>query len=535
MKKEKLNVWKITVIKGQHTCTNASLHQGHRQLDSEYIAEEVLPMVRADLKINIVAIQAFASSQLQLLQAIQVANPGSVVNFNYKDIVSNRATFGRVFWAFWPCIVGFQSSRPLISIDGTHLYGKYKGKLLIAVGFDADNGLFLLCFVIVDEESADNWGWFIACIRSYVTDRRGICVLSDRHAGILAAMRDGWPEPFAYHRYCSRHFVSNFNTHFKDKDLKQAVVTMANEESKNKFDFWMSCGKDLNIVAWEHLNSARKEKWSKAYDDGHIYGNMTTNMSEIFNSVLKGGRFLPITTLVHLTFYRCNKYFVKRRIEAEEFRLRGIDLPPQVFGHISCETAKSKREQVRMFNHNPPTFECCSANRIDWSIYMEPYFTIGAYESTYAPVFSPIPDETCWPDYLGPMVVVDDAQRRKREGRPKSTRLRNDMDAREGRTTNKFKELTDGVDRGGGSSSHARVAGVRITRESRPSSDNQSVLHMQSNHRLEDIWRGQDTGEPIRFGQHMFWPLDPRVRPYVIQAGFYGITQIGNINLIMDY
>ncbi|XP_038707328.1 serine/threonine-protein phosphatase 7 long form homolog [Tripterygium wilfordii] len=35
------------------------------------------------------------------------------------------------------------------------------------------------------------------------------------------------------------------------------------------------------------------------------------------------------------------------------------------------------------------------------------------------------------------MVVVDDAQRRKREGRPKSTRLRNDMDAWEGRTANK--------------------------------------------------------------------------------------------------
>ncbi|XP_038721994.1 uncharacterized protein LOC120014144 [Tripterygium wilfordii] len=431
MKKEKLNVWKITVIRGQHTCTNASLHQGHRQLDSEYIAKEVLPM------------------------------------------------------AFWPSIVGFQSCRPLISIDDTHLYGKYKGKLLIAVGYDADNGLFSLCFAIVDEESADNWGWFIACIRSYVTDRRGICVLSDRHAGILVAMRDGWPEPFAYHRYCSRHFVSNFNTHFKDKDLKQAVVTMANEESKEKFNFWMSRVKDLNIAAWEYLNSAEKEKWSKAYDDGHRYGNMTTNMSEIFNSVLKGGRFLPITALVQLTFYRCNKYFVKRRIEAEQFRLRGIDLPPQVFGHISCETVKSKREQVRMFNHNPPTFQvstrrrgaednqssnrsyvvclgqqheeqycswnmwllyhlpcshllsCCSANRIDWSIYMEPYFTIGAYESTCAPVFSPIPDETCWPDYLGLMVVVDDAQRRKREGHPKSTRLRIDMDAREGRTTNK--------------------------------------------------------------------------------------------------
>ena len=31
-----------------------------------------------------------------------------------------------VFWAFAPCIEGFRHCKPVISIDGTHLYGKYR-------------------------------------------------------------------------------------------------------------------------------------------------------------------------------------------------------------------------------------------------------------------------------------------------------------------------------------------------------------------------------------------------------------------------
>ena len=40
---------------------------------------------------------------------------------------------------------------------------------------------------------------------------------------------------------------------------------------------------------------------------------MTTNMLEVFNSVLKGTRSLPLTALIQLTFFRLNSYFVARR------------------------------------------------------------------------------------------------------------------------------------------------------------------------------------------------------------------------------
>jgi hypothetical protein len=65
--------------------------------------------------------------------------------------------FGRVFRSFGPYIEGFKYCRSLINVDEAHLYEQYDEKLLIAVVFNANNGIFLLAFAIVDEENNDNW------------------------------------------------------------------------------------------------------------------------------------------------------------------------------------------------------------------------------------------------------------------------------------------------------------------------------------------------------------------------------------------
>ncbi|KAG9446140.1 hypothetical protein H6P81_012268 [Aristolochia fimbriata] len=68
----------------------------------------------------------------QFLKAIKDTNRGT----KYKMITTddgvregNFVRFDRAFWAFRPAIHGFQFCRPFISVDGTHLYGKYKGCL----------------------------------------------------------------------------------------------------------------------------------------------------------------------------------------------------------------------------------------------------------------------------------------------------------------------------------------------------------------------------------------------------------------------
>ena len=70
--------------------------------------------------------------------------------------MSNTEIFQRVFWSFKPSIEGFKHCHPVLSIDGTHLYGKYKDMLLIAMGYDENNQLFPLTFAITEGENIDN-------------------------------------------------------------------------------------------------------------------------------------------------------------------------------------------------------------------------------------------------------------------------------------------------------------------------------------------------------------------------------------------
>ena len=47
-----------------------------------------------------------------------------------------------------------------------------------------------------------------------------------------------------------------------------------------------------------------------AHDDGGWrYGDMTSNLVECFNNVLKGARALPVTAIVEYTFFKLNEYF----------------------------------------------------------------------------------------------------------------------------------------------------------------------------------------------------------------------------------
>jgi hypothetical protein len=91
---------------------------------------------------------------------------------------------------FGPSIARFIHYRPMISIDATHLYGKYQEKLLIAMAQDANNEVYPLAFAVVKSKSKDSWKWFLSCIKEDVTQRKGICLILDRHVGIERAVQD---------------------------------------------------------------------------------------------------------------------------------------------------------------------------------------------------------------------------------------------------------------------------------------------------------------------------------------------------------
>ena len=131
----------------------------------------------------------------------------------------------------------------------------------------------------------------------------------------MAAMIDphlGWAAPSAYHRICMRHFASNFMTRFKENFLKNLVCRAALASTESKFNKHMNTIGIINSEALQWLEAIPLQLWALSHDEGRRYGLMTTNISDVFNSVLKGARSLPITVLVQLTFFSLNGYFVAR-------------------------------------------------------------------------------------------------------------------------------------------------------------------------------------------------------------------------------
>ena len=79
--------------------------------------------------------------------------------------------------------------RPVINIDATYLYGKYEGKLMIAMATDANNEIYPFAFAVMEKESKDIWCWFLRCLKKHVTKDREFCNISDRYKGILNAVK----------------------------------------------------------------------------------------------------------------------------------------------------------------------------------------------------------------------------------------------------------------------------------------------------------------------------------------------------------
>ncbi|KAL5165739.1 hypothetical protein HKD37_18G050814 [Glycine soja] len=166
---KKIDTWKVTQWGGPHTCLNMTITQDHEKLDSDLIATCVVEAVKY--------------------------------------------------------------CKPIIQVDGTHLYGKYRGTLLMATSQDGNGGVLPLAFAVVE-------------------DKNDICLISDRHASIKSAVANealGWQPPHGYHVYCVRHIASNFNRKFnnakqkemlkkleKFRELSPAIATWIDRISKEK-------------------------------------------------------------------------------------------------------------------------------------------------------------------------------------------------------------------------------------------------------------------------------------------------------------
>ncbi|XP_047261670.1 uncharacterized protein LOC124895275 [Capsicum annuum] len=294
------SLWKIGKYFDNHRCETEGLTTIQANLDTNLIASLFLNQIHKNPKLLVVHViskvheifghqvtyrkawlgrqQAFklvygdfqkSFSELpKFFAAFQHFNHGTIVEWKHEESMSSLEvkTFKFVFWVFKPCIDGFLTCRPVISVDGTHLYGKYEIKLLIVVGID---NILPLAFAIVDRESEEAWKWFFRKLSAHVIkDREDVCIISDRAKEILASLSELWEE---------------------------------NEE------------------AYEYLMQFPLDKWTISHDDGKRWGVLTTNLSESFNGLLKKARGLSFTAMVTLSL----EQIVERTYEVTE-RMGGL-------------------------------------------------------------------------------------------------------------------------------------------------------------------------------------------------------------------
>jgi len=93
-----------------------------------------------------------------------------------------------------------------------------------------------------------------------------------------------------------------------------------------------------------------KEKWTLAYDtEGWRWGFMTSSMTNMFNSLLRGCRGLPVTAIASFMFYKLNAWFVAREKHARSLWIANKPWPLLVSQQLSF-SKKSKTQKGACFD-----------------------------------------------------------------------------------------------------------------------------------------------------------------------------------------
>ena len=65
-----------------------------------------------------------------------------------------------------------------------------RGTILTAIGVDYNKQVVPIVFAFVENENTKSWYWFLERVKIHIVAARpDVCLFSDRHAGLLAAIR----------------------------------------------------------------------------------------------------------------------------------------------------------------------------------------------------------------------------------------------------------------------------------------------------------------------------------------------------------
>ncbi|XP_020273842.1 uncharacterized protein LOC109848639 [Asparagus officinalis] len=446
----------IRTIHGTHTCSGIN-HLGHQQASVDWVAnsveerlrenpnykpKEILEEIHRTHGITLTYKQAWRGKERimaavrcsleegycllpQYCRQVKRTNPGSIASV-YGDPDN---CFKRLFISFYASIHGFVNGcRPLIGLDRTLLRSKYLGTLLLATGFDGDGALFPLAFGVVDEESDENWIWFLSELHALLEDHTEnmprLTILSDMQKGIVDGVDFNFPT--AFHGFCMCHLSDSFRKEFSNTVLVNLLWEAAHALTVIEFEAKILEIEDISQEAALWIRRIPPRLWATAYFEGIRYGHLTANIAESLNSWILEGSGLPIIQTMECIRRQLMTWFNERREASEQWS--SILIPS---AERSLSEAVERAREYQVIRANEAEFEVVSqhegANIVDirnrcclcrgWQLYglpcahgvaalfscrqnvnryAESCFTVTTYRKTYSETIHPIPDKSLW-------------------------------------------------------------------------------------------------------------------------------------------
>ncbi|KAL3623289.1 hypothetical protein CASFOL_032105 [Castilleja foliolosa] len=483
----------IRTIVDNHTCGGIQ-HLGHQQASVQWVAssveqrirenpnykpKEILEDIHRTHGITLSYKQAWRGKERimaamrgsfeegyrllpQYCEQVKRTNPGSIASV-YGDHTDN--CFQRLFISFQASIYGFVNAcRPLLGLDRTYLKSKYLGTLLLATGFDGDGGLFPLAFGVVDEESEDNWMWFLSELHNLLEvnteNMPRLTILSDRQKGIVDGVEANFPT--AFHGFCMRHLSESFRKEFNNTLLVNLLWDAAHVLTVIDFEAKIIEIEEISQDAAYWIRRIPPRLWATAYFEGTRFGHLTANILESLNTWILEASGLPIIQMMECIRRQLMTWFNERRETSMQWT---SVLVPSAERLVAEALDRARTYQV--LRANEAEFEVIShegTNVVDirnryclcrgWQLYglpcahavaallscrqnvhrfTESCFTVATYRKTYSQTIHPVPDKTLWKELsegdpnaskAAMEMVIHPPKSLRPPGRPRKKRVR---------------------------------------------------------------------------------------------------------------
>ena len=193
--------------------------------------------------------------------------------------------------------------------------------------------------------------------------------------------------------------------------------------------------------ATDWLDQIPKSKWTQACGEGKQYDHMTINIAKCMNSILKGARTLPITTLVNETFNKINDLFATNDMKImnminighryseevyvmmqENRHIAYVALCSHVRVAMTCTVKLNEwscdcKEFQALWIPCSHVIATCASCNLNYDNFVDPKYKLENIYKVYQHHFHSLGSEDKWPQYLGSYFILDPSKRRETSGR----------------------------------------------------------------------------------------------------------------------